>query len=163
MEIRAVHVVEGRAPAGHRRLGERHPAQERAALPVARVQRVRDDADGAERLGEPQAVQDLDGVGAEREARAHLAQDAGLLVDVDVEAGLAQGEGGGQAADPGADDEHAHGPARIRTRDLWVGLEDAAAADRNAWASSRMEARQASRRCLLLRDVVPLYHRVQAR
>ena len=118
VEVRAVQVIEGRAPAGHRRLGERHPAQDRAGLPVARVQRVGDDADGAERLGEPQPVQDLDGVGADRDPGAHLAQDAGLLVDVGVEAGLAQREGGGQAADPGADDEHAHGDAPSSTKRL---------------------------------------------
>ena len=53
-------------------------------------------------------MQHPDGVGAEGEARADLAQHAGLLVDVDLEAGLAQREGGSQPADPGAHDEHAH-------------------------------------------------------
>lgn len=54
-------------------------------------------------------MQDLDGVRADRHTSAHLAQDAGLLVEVGIEAGLAQREGGGHAADPRADNDNAHG------------------------------------------------------
>ena len=76
VEIRAVHVVERRAPAGDRRVTERQASEDRAVLPGAQVQRVRGDAHGAQRLGEPEAVQHPDGVGAERQPRAHLAEDA---------------------------------------------------------------------------------------
>ena len=109
-----MHVVVGRPPAGHGRVGERCAGEEGAVLPVAEVQRERDAGDGAEPLGETEAVQHLDGVRAEGEARADLAQHAGLLVDVDVEARLPQGEGGRQAADPGAHDEHAHRASLLR-------------------------------------------------
>jgi hypothetical protein len=43
-------------------------------------------------------------------------QDDGPLVDVGIQAGLAQGEGGGQAAEPGADNEDTHGPSCSATR-----------------------------------------------
>lgn len=76
-----------------------------------------DDADGAERLGQPQPVQHPNGVGTDRDPGAHLAQDARLLVDMGVEAGLAQREGGGQPADAGPEDEHAHGPLLSRVPD----------------------------------------------
>jgi hypothetical protein len=108
VEIRPVQAVGGRAPARHRYLGKRHLGEEGAALPVPRVHRERNDADGAERVGQPQPVQDLDGVGADRHARTDLAQDAGLFVDVGVEASLTQGQGGGQPANPAARDEDAH-------------------------------------------------------
>ena len=54
-------------------------------------------------------MQDSDRVGAECDARANLAQDGGLLVDVDIKAGLAEREGGRQPADPAADDQYTQG------------------------------------------------------
>ena len=89
-----------------------------AVLPIAGVHRLRDDDDVGERLCEPEVVQHLDGVRAEQQARADLAQDGGLLVDVDVDAGPAQGEGGRQPADPGAGDEHAHGASSPDRSDI---------------------------------------------
>jgi len=77
VEVRAVQVIEGHAPPGHGLFGERHPTEERAGLPITRVQGVGNNTDGPERLSEPQPVQDLDGVGTDRDTGAHLAQDAG--------------------------------------------------------------------------------------
>jgi hypothetical protein len=59
MEVGSVHVVERRAPAGLPGVGKRDPAEDRAALPVTNVPRLRADAHRPERLCEPQPVQAL--------------------------------------------------------------------------------------------------------
>jgi hypothetical protein len=80
VQIGAVHVVERRAPTSLPGVGERDPAQDRVALPVAKVPRLRADTDRMERLCKPQPVQDSDRVGAKCKSRADLAQDTRLLI-----------------------------------------------------------------------------------
>ena len=108
VEIRPVHVVERRAPAGDRRVTERHAGEDRAVLPGTQVPRVRGDANGSERFAEPEALQHPNGVGANRQARTNLAENGGLLVDMGIKARLAQGQGGRQPTDPSPGDEDAH-------------------------------------------------------
>jgi hypothetical protein len=50
-------------------------------------------------------VEDARAVGADLQARADLAQLGRLLVDLDLDAALEQGERGGEAADPAPGDQ----------------------------------------------------------
>ena len=108
MEIGPVHVVERSAPASDRCVCQRQPGEQGAVPPIAVVPRARNDANSAERISEPKAVQHPHSVGTDRETCAHLTKHRGLLVDVDIETGLTQRQGGRQPADPSAGDEHAH-------------------------------------------------------
>ena len=63
VQVGAVEVVEGRAPAYDRLVAERHAAEERAGAPVARVEREGADGDGGEGVGEAEVVQDPGRVG----------------------------------------------------------------------------------------------------
>jgi hypothetical protein len=108
MQIGAVDVVERCAPAGDCRLSERQAREDRAVVPGAKVQRVRGDAHGTQRLAEPETLEHPHRVGAERQPRAHFAQNGGLLIDLDLETDLTQGERGRQPTYPSPNDEDAH-------------------------------------------------------
>jgi len=66
-------------------------------------------ADAIHRGLEPEADQQARGVGADLDAGPDLADAGRLLVDVHVEAGLQEMQGGSQAADAAAYDDDAQG------------------------------------------------------
>jgi hypothetical protein len=93
MQIGSMQVVERRAPAGNSSVTERDTAEEGAGLPITRIKRKRSDAMDAERIGESQSMEHFDCIGTERNACTNLAQDAALLIDMNVKAGVAQCHG----------------------------------------------------------------------
>ena len=99
-----VHAVVGRAERRlvaipHRVVGD-HVARD----PVSDDERRRDDRDGLDPLAEPEPPQLARAVGRQRDRGADFAQLVRLLVDLDGDPALAQGERQDQAADPAADD-----------------------------------------------------------
>ena len=76
-----------------------------SALPVPDLLGLRPHRPGIERRLEPQRPQHTRAVGAELHAGPDLAQLGRLLVDLDVDAALPQGERASQPADAGADND----------------------------------------------------------
>jgi hypothetical protein len=75
-----------------------------AVVPSALPPGKGSDAHPGERVGQPEPVQDPGRVRADLDAGADLGELTGLLVDVNVEASLEQGERGGEAPDAAAGD-----------------------------------------------------------
>ena len=75
-----------------------------AAVPAPDDERRRDDRDGLDLLAEPEPAQLARAVGRQRDRGADLAQLVRLLVDLEADPALAQGEREDQPADPAADD-----------------------------------------------------------
>src|SRR6266849_1605946 len=82
---------------------ERRPLQRAAILPAPLMGAGGPHGLTVERSAEAEPIEDPRRVRPHVNAAADLGQLRRLLVDIDVEAGLAQGEGGSQAADTGAD------------------------------------------------------------
>ena len=114
MQICAVEMKERRAPTGDSRLGQRNAAEQRAAAPVAQIEGQGADANRAQRVGEPEGVEDFDRVGTDGDAGANLAQHASLLEDVGIDPGPLEGEGGREAPNAAPDDKDAHGRSFAR-------------------------------------------------
>ena len=102
-QVGAMHLVVRRAERGLHGVRERRAQQRAAVLPAALVPRERLHAHARQRVGQAEPVQDARGVGADLDAGADLAERAGLLVDLDVEAGPQQRQRRGGAADAAAD------------------------------------------------------------
>ncbi len=83
---------------------ERRPLQRAAVLPAPLMGAERPHGLAVERRAEAEPIEDPRRVRPHVDAAADLGQLRRLLVDVDVEAGLAQRHGGREAADAGADD-----------------------------------------------------------
>ena len=75
-----------------------------AAVPAPDDERRRDDRDGFDLLAEPEPPQLARAVGRQRDRGADLAQLVRLLVDLEADPALAQGEREDQPTDPAADD-----------------------------------------------------------
>ena len=103
-QIRAVHgQVRGAVQLLAARV-EGRPLERAAVLPAALVGAGRPHGLAVEGLAEAQPVEDAGRVRPHVDAAADLGQRGCLLVDVDLEAGLAQRHGRRESADPGADD-----------------------------------------------------------
>ena len=109
-------VIVGRA---ERRLdlrAKRRALQRAAVVPAPLVDGERPHAGAIEGRLEAEADQQARGVGADLDAGADFADARRLLVDVDVEPGLQQVQGGGEAADAAADDGDFHVTTRSINR-----------------------------------------------
>ncbi len=107
-KVAAVEVIVGRA---ERRLDlppDRRALQGAAVVPAPLVNGERPHAGAIEVRLEAEADQEARGVGADLDAGADLADARRLLVDMNVEPGLQQVQGGRQAADATADDGDFH-------------------------------------------------------
>ena len=107
-QVAAMEVIVGRA---ERRLdlrSDRRALQGAAVVPAPLVDGERAHADAIQGRLEAEADQEARGVGADLDAGADLADARRLLVDLDVEPGLQQLQGGRQAADAAADDGDPH-------------------------------------------------------
>ena len=82
---------------------ERRTLQGATVLPAPLVRADRAHPLAVEPFGEPEPAQDARRVRAHVDAAADLGQFGRLLVDIDRETGPTQRQGGGQAADAGAD------------------------------------------------------------
>src|SRR5882757_8977935 len=112
-------VIVGRA---ERRLDlrpDRRALQGAAIVPASLVSGERPHAGAIEVRLEAEADQQARGVGADLDAGAYLADARRLLVDMDVEPGLQQVQGGRQATDAAADDGDLH--ATLSTRAIACG------------------------------------------
>ena len=83
---------------------ERRPLQRAAVLPAPLVRAERPHRLAVERVAEAEPIENPRRVRPHVDAAADFGQLRRLLVDLNVEAGLVQGHGGGETADAGADD-----------------------------------------------------------
>src|ERR1041384_500858 len=84
--------------------GETRLGQCAAVIPAALMKEGRSVGQPGAFFAEAEPDQDARGVRADVDAGAHLAEQARLLVDLDVKAFFQQADRGGQPADPAADD-----------------------------------------------------------
>src|SRR5262249_4072574 len=112
--------------------------QRAAVLPAALVGADRSHGLAVEGLAEAQPVEDARGVRSHVDAAADLGQLGRLLVDVDVEAGLEQRDGRGEAADAGTDDRDLERFAGHGAQDTGTGCRAAKGlTTRSRWPSPR--------------------------
>src|SRR5215470_5674988 len=122
-EIAAVEVIVGR-PEGRFDLGaERRALQGAAVVPAALVHGERPHTHFVHCRLESEANEQARGIGADLDAGADLADPRRLLVDLDVEAGLQEVQGGGEPAEAAADDGDFHSWARATARGAWLRAE----------------------------------------
>ena len=98
---------------------ERRALQGAAVLPAPLMRAGRAHALAVESRPEPEPAQDAGRIRRHVNAAAYLGQLGRLLVDVDLEAGLAQCHGGGEAAYAAAYHRYSH-PAPNRFRSAWA-------------------------------------------
>ena len=110
-QVGTVDLVLGVAEGGLQRCRQRRAQQGAAVVKAPLMPGQRRHPGLGQLLGQPEAVQHPCGVGADLQAGAYLAQHRGLLVDLDLEAGLQQRQGGAEAPDAAADDAD-RGPVR---------------------------------------------------
>ena len=99
---------------------ERRALQGATVLPAPLVRADRAHPLAIEPFGEPEPVQDARRVWAHVDAAPDLGQLGRLLVDLDRETGAAQRQGGGQAADAGADHGNLERGARHPNAPRWT-------------------------------------------
>ncbi len=102
----AMRRVVGRAEMRFGFLPERRVVEALAGVPAAIVAAFGIGRDFPQRFAEAELEQDARGVGGHLNAGAHLAERRGLLVELHIDAALAQRQHRGDAADAAADNEN---------------------------------------------------------
>ena len=113
----AMRRVVGRAEMRFGLLAERRVVEALAGVPAAIVAAFRIGRDFPQRFAEAELEQDARGVGGHLNAGADLAERGGLLVELHIDAALAQRQHRGDAADAAADNENlqtGHGLSVLR-------------------------------------------------
>ena len=129
VQVGAVRGVVGRAVLLAHVAAELLANPHRAVVPLQRQPHRGLGGEAGEVVFEPEGADHLHRVGRHLQARAHLAELAGSLVDVDLVTGLAQGTGCRESADAGADHRHAQlAPACARELHRCIASEVLAAA-----------------------------------
>jgi hypothetical protein len=108
VQVRALHLVEGRAESLDAGLARRRLEEHAPALPAAAHMVLGQRAEAREPLLPAERAQHLHRVRAELDAGADLAEGRGLLVHADLEARALRGDRRDQAAQPRADDGDLH-------------------------------------------------------
>ena len=104
MQFRPMQRNVGCAEAPLDRVAHRMQIGDLTRIPFAVVSDLGGEPDAADALLEPEAAQDLHGVGVHLDAGADAGERRRLLVDLGIEADFSQRRGSRQSGDPGADD-----------------------------------------------------------